>query len=85
MMRFIFVALLAGCATTEPHTVEVRVPVAVPCITAAPRTPSLVTDAELNAMSDYQAVLALWVDRIKRGLYESELEAAIIACVARND
>ena len=72
--------LLAGCATAPALPERVEVPVPVPCVSAMPVRPDLVTDANLRAMTDYQLVLALWRDRMQRRQYEAEVEAVIAAC-----
>lgn len=75
----LFGLLLAGCATSE-KAITTAVPIAVRCVKEVPSRPALVTDDELQAMNDYQMVLALWRDRLLRIGYEAELEAVIQAC-----
>lgn len=84
MRRVIAMAvLLSGCAATVPApSSPITVPVPVPCITKAPERPNVVSDAELEAMSDYQLVYALWRDRLQRIGYEGELEVIISTCGA---
>lgn len=81
-MRAAFFAaclLLPGCSVFKPAQI-VEVPVAVSCVAEVPAAPSLVTDAELKAMSDYQFTLALWRDRLLRAGYIGELEAVVEGC-----
>jgi len=82
-MRFgslLAVLLLAGCGTT---TQVVRVPVPVPCVVELPAAPTISTDAELRAMSDYRLVLAIARERLQLLGYSDELRAAAGACEAR--
>jgi len=82
-MRFgslLAVLLLAGCGTT---TQVVRVPVPVPCVVELPAAPTISTDAELRAMSDYQLVLAIARERLQLLGYSDELRAAADACGSR--
>ena len=74
-------ALLAGCGSAPipvPQTVQVPVPVA--CIDAPVPRPDFFTDAQLAAMDDYHGMLALWLDRRQRQVYEARLEAAMAGC-----
>ena len=73
--------VLAGCASGPPPLpVEVRVPVATPCITEALSRPDLLTDGALAALDDYRLVLELARDRRLRQGYIAELEAAVAGC-----
>lgn len=71
-------ALLPGCATFGPKTVEI--PVAVSCVDEIPARPALVSDAELKVMNDYQLPLALHRDRKQREGYMRKAEALLLAC-----
>lgn len=72
---------LAGCASGPPPLpVEVRVPVATPCITEALARPDLLTDGALAALDDYRLVLELARDRRRRQGYIAELEAVLAGC-----
>jgi hypothetical protein len=71
------VLLLAGCGTT---TQVVRVPVPVPCVVELPAAPTISTDAELRAMSDYRLVLAIARERLQLLGYSGELRAAAETC-----
>ncbi|MFO0521298.1 MAG: hypothetical protein ACK515_12895 [bacterium] len=71
------VLLLAGCGTT---TQVVRVPVPVPCVVELPAAPTISTDAELRAMSDYRLVLAIARERLQLLGYSDELRAAAEGC-----
>jgi hypothetical protein len=60
----ILLLILAGCATPQLPEV-VKIPVAVPCVREAelPRPPTVVSDADLARMDDYDLVLTLAADR----------------------
>lgn len=78
------ISLLAGCATRPvaiPEPVEIPVPVRVPCIAEAPVRPQIMPDAELLALDDYRAVVALRRDRLLLERYAAEAEAVIGTCV----
>ncbi len=91
-MRMIAIAalMLAGCAGKTPppepiiQTIEVKVPVAVPCdaadkIGAAPAYPD--SDGALAAAADlYERVQRLLAGRTLRITREAALEAALNAC-----
>jgi len=79
----LIVLLLAGCATRLPATVEVQVPVAVPCVQAdeIPARPAFLADRDLYALGDYDLVLSLAKDRRQRQVYEALLEGVLSACV----
>jgi hypothetical protein len=73
--------LLAGCASGPPPLpVEVRVPIAVPCVNEPLARPELLTDRDLAALDDYRLVLELARDRRLRQAYEAELEAVVAGC-----
>jgi len=76
--------MTAGCCSAGARDVAatVNVPVPVPCVQRAPDRPALASDADLDAMSDYQLVFALWRDRLQRIGYEAELEALVTACAS---
>lgn len=81
LAAMLLVGLLAACAGPGgPSSTVVSVPVATRCVRDAPERPAFVQDDELQAMNDYQLVLALWRDRLVRIGYEAELEAVIAAC-----
>ena len=71
--------LVAGCAT-KPATVEVKVPVYVPCAKPVPRPtfafPLMAADA-----SDGEKVLAMARDTLVHFKYEAQLESALAGCV----
>lgn len=72
---------LAGCASGPPPLpVEVRVPVATPCIAESPARPDLLSDGALAALDDYRLVIELARDRRLRQAYEAELEAVVAGC-----
>ena len=75
---------LAGCGGIEAEkpraSIKVDMPIPTSCIKETPKHPDFVTDIKLNAMSAYQFVTALFVDRLQRDGYEAQLEAALDAC-----
>lgn len=81
ILKIIPVLLLAGCGTAPPSTVEVRVPVYAPCVTALPARPAFEFDKLPAAASDGAKVLALAVDWPRGRKYEGELEAVIAGCL----
>lgn len=81
----LIVWLLSGCAINNPPRAPgippvINMPVQVPCIASVPEKPKLHTDAEMMVMDDYTLAITLLVDRIKREIYESRLEAALDGC-----
>ncbi|MCU7064908.1 hypothetical protein K7R09_24205 [Serratia ureilytica] len=78
------VVVLVGCAAPPPvtvvKTVEVKVPVAVSCVTTLPVKPAFKTEEQLKRESDYQVVNDLLADRLTRQGYELELEAVLSGC-----
>lgn len=74
--------LLAGCASkpelpTPPHTVEVQIPVAVPCIKELPKRPEM-AQARDNTRPEY--LRALLINHARMQAYERELEAILETC-----
>lgn len=78
-MRWLLVLLLAGCAT-KPATIEVKVPVYVPCAKPVPRPAFEFPLVSANA-SDGEKVLAMARDTLVHFKYESQLEAALAGCL----
>lgn len=74
-------ALLAGCGTAPPATVEVLVPVHMPCVASAPARPDYEFEKLSLDASDGAKVLALAADWPRGRKYEFELEAAIAGCL----
>lgn len=73
-------ALLTGCATRPPATVEVRVPVTVPCVKNEPERPQLEFPRLPANASDGDKILALVRDWLRSRKYEEQLEAVIAGC-----
>jgi len=98
MPRLAFVAsylvclsiLLGGCATALPpetiiKTVEVKIPVQVPCVAVVPAKPAFAVDhLPVGSPIDVQ-MRALRAERQQRIGYESELEASLKNCTARKN
>jgi len=72
-------AILAGCASA-PATVEVKVPVYVPCAKAVPR-PAFELPALPDDASDGEKVLAMARDTLMHFKYEAQLEAVVAGCL----
>ena len=86
-MKRIAAALLAatitGCATEQAvvvRTVEVKVPVPVPCRIGHIERPNFAFDAVTPSNGLYEKGRALLAEREQRIAYEARLEAAITAC-----
>ncbi|MBD9514383.1 MULTISPECIES: hypothetical protein [unclassified Pseudomonas] len=74
------VLFLAGCASTAPVPVEVRLPVPVPCQVPVVEPPRFAT-ADLRPADDLQTkVRALLAERQQHLAYETRLRAALDAC-----
>lgn len=71
--------ILTGCATA-PATVEVKVPVYVPCAKAVPRPAFEFPLVSANA-SDGEKVLTMTRDTLQHFKYEAQLEAVIAGCL----
>jgi hypothetical protein len=69
---------MTGCATTPPQ-LPPRI-IQVPCVDQLPTKPKLHTDAEIKAMPEYDAVIALLMDRIDSAVYVEQLEAVLANC-----
>ena len=78
-MKWLLILLLAGCAT-KPATVEVKVPVYVPCAKAVPR-PVFAAMALPADASEGEKVLALARDTLLHFKYGAQLEAVIAGCL----
>ena len=71
-----------GCSSIPEAPKEVRVPISVPCLSAAdvPKPPAFVTDSDLLKMTDGDLILSLATDRRQNQGYRAELEAVISGC-----
>jgi hypothetical protein len=75
-----------GCTTVpaQPEsvvrTVEVKVPVPVPCVTAVPARPRFDTLADILMLRNADAALALMTQHNVLTAYVGELEAVVAAC-----
>jgi hypothetical protein len=79
VLVMLFLVLISGCSSV-PRTVEVRVPVPVPCVEQRPQRPRVLTAAELKTMDDYRMTLGLAYDLAQLQLYALALEAALAGC-----
>ena len=73
-------AVLAGCGTAR--TVQVRVPVPVPCLEAEPARPEMPTEALAPGAPPFVLLRAALAEIDRRAGYEAELVAALRACTA---
>ena len=80
-MRFLLLILLVltGCAT-KPATVEVKVPVYVPCVGKVPVRPAFESPTLPPDASSGEKVLAIARDMPRHFKYEEELVAVITGC-----
>lgn len=86
-------ALLAGCATIEPpappevrtQTVQIRIPVPVPCFTEAER-PILAppTPINIDTATVAQMAAAMAADDLNEQLYTVAVDALFIRCMKGN-
>lgn len=84
--------ILSGCAACDPP-IEVKVPVAVSCITIAPISPRIATVDEFTAMAEkckagdehscYAAVTTIHSDRLNLQAYRLQAEVVMEGCVVR--
>lgn len=72
---------LAGCASGP--SVEVKVPVPVPCLETLPEKPTFPADSLSPRADVFTKGKVLWADRLARKAYELKLETALAACVKR--
>lgn len=77
---------LAGCAGTMPpspevRTVEVKIPVPVPCMVQPVNKPAFAVDALPLGSTVPAQMRALRAERKQRIGYEAELEAALQHCM----
>ena len=73
--------LASGASAPPPATQTVQVPVAVPCVTAAPARPVFEFDQLPATASDGDKVLALVRDWARYRKYTGELEARLAGCL----
>ena len=73
-------AVLAGCGTAR--TVQVRVPVPVPCLEAEPARPAMPTESLRPGAPPFILLRAALAEIDRREGYETELLAALRACTA---
>ena len=72
--------LLAGCATAPQVPTVVKVPVAVPCVTAPLDKPLVMDESVLLALDEYAATIQVWTERLILRAYSEKAEAIIQAC-----
>lgn len=72
--------LLVGCGGIPALPETVKVPVAVSCVKVMPARPPPLTEAALAGLNDYDFVVGITADWLRRKQYEAELEAVLEAC-----
>lgn len=80
-MRYLLLTLLLASCATKPATVEVKVPVFVPCVKSMPARPTFASLALPGDASEGEKVLALARDTLLHFKYESQLEAILAGCL----
>ncbi len=79
---FLLICLFAGCTAKPPLvTHEVKIPVAVPCITSAPARPAFEFPVLSPRATDGDKILSMARDTLLHFKYEGQLEAAIAGCL----
>ena len=85
LLALAFIAILSGCATTEPviNTIiqKEEVPVAVPCKVDIPVKPAYNFDKVTADQDIFDKTKALLADRKLSQGYEGQLLAALSTCV----
>lgn len=85
LLAFALACSLAGCATapapvTIEKPIEVKIPVAVPCVKGLPDQPVFLDDRALLTGSGAQVFDRVWADHLARRDYIDELRAVLIGC-----
>ena len=73
-------ASLVGCGTVEYRTVEVKVPIPVPCAVPAPQAPNFARKQVVPGADIFALAAAYAAELIQREAYEDQLKAAIAGC-----
>lgn len=72
---------LTGCATGPTVPSVVRVPVPVSCLKAPPPDlPQTHSEAEIFKMTEYEATVIVWIERLQLRAYSEKAEALLLAC-----
>ena len=75
-------AVLPACGSMLPAAPkEVRIPVAVPCLTEIPARPVLMPDSALAKLDDFALVLQLRIDSVRARDHVGMLESVLAACI----
>lgn len=78
-MKYWFVLLLAGCATTKPE-IKADDFIIASCIKKQIIAPNFVSGEALKAMTSPEYIKAMEIDRGMRIIYIGELEAVVAGC-----
>lgn len=74
-------ATVSACSTTDRiETLEVKVPVEVPCQISIPEKPDYDFDKLDKSDNIFKKVQALLSDRLKEKVYQRTLETALTSC-----
>lgn len=81
-MKYWLLLLLAGCASNPTiQTVEVKVPVAIPCLPSTmPSKPNILANAELSKLADGPLVLEIAAERLDLLSYAAQTDAILQGC-----
>lgn len=75
-----WIIILAGCAAPTMRTVQVKVPVSVPCKVPKISVPDWALDHVVPSDNDYVWARAALVEIGQHVAYETRLTAVIVAC-----
>ena len=72
---------LAGCSTAPKLPERVLVPTPVSCLSAPPpEVPALTDESALLTMSEYEATIRTWLERLDLRAYAEKAAALLLAC-----
>lgn len=88
LLAFALACSLSACASapapvTIEKPIEVKIPVAVPCIKKVPDGPAFLDDQALLAGSGAQVFDRVWADHLARRDYINELRAVLLGCESK--
>ena len=69
-------AIISGCATAPTASI----PIAVSCVKEAPAVPVVATEAEILRMTEYDATITVWAERLLLKAYALKADAILIGC-----
>lgn len=84
LLAFALACSLSACASAPPVTIEkpieVKIPIAEPCIKQVPDAPAFLDDRALLDGSGAQVFDRVWADHLARRDYINELRAVLLGC-----